>query len=262
MRADYRSHGRTEHDVGGDQVEGRQAVRELLLAGRRRVRELLVSADVDAADILDEIIELADEAHVPIREIGRGALAGRARTENPQGIVARAEPIRPVELATLTSGADGGVPFLLASDGITDPHNLGALLRSAEAAGVTGVVLPRHRAARVTATVTKAAAGAVEYLRFALVGGMPTAIRDLSAAGVRTVGLDMTGPATLWDLEHLHEPVAVVVGAEGRGLSRLVRERCDQIARIPLAGRIDSLNASVAGALACYEVARARRGGP
>lgn len=260
MRADYRSHGRSDHDVGGERVEGRQAVRELLLAGRRGVREILVSTDVEAADILDEIIELADEAHVPIRQIGRGALTGKARTDNPQGIIARAEPVRPVDLDELTTGTDGRVPFLLATDGITDPHNLGALLRSAEGAGVNGVVLPRHRSVRVTATVTKAAAGAVEHLRFALVGGMPTAIGDLSAAGVTTVGLDMTGERTLWDLDGLDGPVAVVVGAEGRGLSRLVRKRCDLVARIPLAGRIDSLNASVAGALACYEVARARRG--
>lgn len=259
MRADYRSHGRSDHDVGGEQVEGRQSVRELLLAGRRGVREILVSADVDAADILDEIIELADEARVPIRQIGRAALAGRARTDNPQGIIARAEPIRPVALDTLTAPADGTAPFLLATDGVTDPHNLGALLRSAEGAGATGVVLPRHRAVRVTATVTKAAAGAVEHLRFALVGGMPTAVGDLSRAGILTVGLDMTGERTLWDLDGLDGPVAVVVGAEGRGLSRLVRKRCDVVARIPLEGRIASLNASVAGALACYEVARARR---
>ena len=259
MRADYRSHGRSDADVGGDLVEGRQAVRELLLAGRRGVREILVSTDVDAADILDEIIELADEAHVPIRQVGRGSLAAKAKTDNPQGIIARAEPIRPVGLSDLWATADGRVPFLLATDGVTDPHNLGALLRSAEGAGVTGIVLPRHRAVRVTAAVTKAAAGAVEHLQFAVVGGMPTAIGELSAAGVVTVGLDMTGPKTLWDLETLDGPVAIVVGAEGRGLSRLVRKRCDEIARIPLEGRIESLNASVAGALACYEVARARR---
>lgn len=261
MRADYRSHGRGgDDDVGGEQVEGRQAVRELLIAGRRGVREILVSVDVDAADILDEIIELADDAHVPIRQIGRGALTAKARTDNPQGIIARAEPIRPVPLEDLITDAGGRVPFLVATDGVTDPHNLGALLRSAEGAGVTGVLLPRHRAVRVTATVTKAAAGAVEHLRFAVVGGMPTAIGSLSGAGVLTVGLDMTGPRTLWELDALDGPVAIVVGAEGRGLSRLVRKRCDEVARIPLRGRIASLNASVAGALACYEVARARHG--
>lgn len=259
MRADYRSRGRSNDEVGGDQVEGRQAVRELLLAGRRGVREILVSVEVDAADILDEIIELADDAHVPIKQIGRGSLDAKARTDAPQGIIARAEPIRPVPLEDLTDPGTGTPPFLLVVDGVTDPHNLGALLRSAECAGVTGIVLPRHRAVHVTPTVAKAAAGAIEHLRFALVGGIPSTIGDLGSAGVVTVGLDMTGPKTLWDLGGLDAPVAIVVGAEGKGLSRLTRKRCQEVARIPLEGRIDSLNASVAGALACYEVARARR---
>lgn len=259
MRADYRSRGRSASaDVGGDQVEGRQAVRELLLAHRRGVREILVSVEVDAADILDEIIELADDAHVPIKQIGRGSLEAKAKTDAPQGIIARAEPIRPTPLEELVADPSGAAPFLLVVDGVTDPHNLGALLRSAECAGVTGVVLPRHRAVHVTATVAKAAAGAVEHLRFALVGGMPTAIGELGRDGVLTVGLDMTGPKTLWELDGLDAAVAVVVGAEGKGLSRLARKRCQEVARIPLEGRIASLNASVAGALACYEVARAR----
>lgn len=260
MRADYRSKGRSTDDVGGDQVEGRQAVRELLLAGRRGVREILVSVDVDAADILDEIIELADDAHIPIRQIGRGSLDAKAKTDAPQGIIARAEPIRPVAVEDLIEGRGDTPAFLVIADGITDPHNLGALLRSAECAGATGVVLARHRAVHVTATVAKAAAGAIEHLGFALAGGIPTTIGELSKSGVMTVGLDMTGPRTLWDLDGLDGPVAIVVGAEGKGLAQLTRKRCDTIARIPLEGRIDSLNASVAGALACYEVARARQG--
>lgn len=245
--------------VGGDQVEGRQAVRELLLAGRRRVREILVSADVDAADILDEIIELADEAHVPLKQIGRSKLDALARTDAPQGIIARAAEIEPVDLDDLAQPRNGRPPFLIALDGVTDPGNLGALLRSAECAGVTGIVLPRHRAVHVTPSVTKAAAGAIEHVDFALVGGMPTAIDRLRKLGVWSVGLDMTGPKTLWELDSLDEPVVLVLGAEGKGLSRLARQRCDQVARIPLTGRLDSLNVSVAGALACFEVARARQ---
>jgi 23S rRNA (guanosine2251-2'-O)-methyltransferase len=245
--------------VGGEQVEGRQAVRELLLADRRRVREILVSADVDAADILDEIIELADETHVPLKQIGRSKLEALARTDAPQGIIARAAELEPVDLDDLTQPRDGRAPFLLALDGVTDPGNLGALLRSAECAGVTGIVLPRHRAVHVTPAVTKAAAGAIERLDFALVGGMPTAIDRLRKLGVWSVGLDMTGPKTLWELDSLDEPVVLVLGAEGKGLSRLARQRCDQVARIPLTGRLDSLNVSVAGALACFEVTRARR---
>lgn len=258
MRAGYRSKGRSTSELGGDQVEGRRAVRELLIAGRRGVREILVSVEVDAADILDEIIELADEAHIPIRQIGRSRLDSIAKTDAPQGIIARAEPLKPVDLEDLCGASKPSQPFLLVLDGVTDPHNLGALLRSAECAGVTGVVLPRHRAVHVTATVTKSAAGAVEYLPFAVVGGIPSAISQMGDLGIATVGLDMTGERTLWDLGGLDAPVALVLGAEGKGLSRLVRKRCETISRIPLNGRTESLNVSVAGALACYEVARAR----
>ena len=245
--------------VGGDQVEGRQAVRELLLAGRRKVREIYVSADLDGADIISEILELATEAHVTVKEIGRGRLDALARTDSHQGIVARAAEIVPVDADDLAVSVNGVAPFLLALDGVTDPGNLGALLRSAECAGVTGVLLPRHRSVHITPTVTKAAAGAIEYLPIALVGGLPTAVDRLKKLGVWSVGLDETGPRTLWELASLDEPVVVVMGAEGKGLSRLVRQRCDQIARIPMRGRLASLNVSVAGAMACFEIARARQ---
>jgi 23S rRNA (guanosine2251-2'-O)-methyltransferase len=123
---------------------------------------------------------------------------------------------------------------------------------------VTGVVLPRHRAVHVTPTVTKAAAGAVEHLAFAVVGGLPTALQDLRAKGVWVVGLDADGRTGLWDLPAADGPICLVLGAEGSGLSRLVRQRCDEVVSIPLLGSLPSLNVSVAGALACYEVARAR----
>ena len=152
----------------------------------------------------------------------------------------------------------GTAPFLLAVDGVTDPGNLGALLRSAECAGVTGVVLPRHRAVHITPTVTKAAAGAIEYLPMAVVGGLPTAITRLREQGVWVVGLDMDGDDTLFDFALADEPVMLVLGAEGKGLSRLVRARCDTVASIPISGRLGSLNVAAAGALACFEVARRR----
>ena len=240
-------------------MEGRQAVRELLLANRRKVREILLSADIEGSDILNDIIELAHEAHVVVRQIGRGKLDSLARTDAPQGILARAAELVPVDLDDLAQPVNGRAPFLLALDGVTDPGNLGALLRSAECAGVTGVILPRHRSVHVTPTVTKAAAGAIEHLPIALVGGLPTAIDNLKKLGVWSVGLDETGPRTLWELESLDEPVVVVLGAEGKGLSRLARQRCDQVARIPMLGHLASLNVSVAGALACFEISRARQ---
>jgi 23S rRNA (guanosine2251-2'-O)-methyltransferase len=245
--------------LGGDQVEGRQAVRELLLAGTRRVREVWIASDQDDSAVLDDIAELAQSVGVPVQDVTRTKLHSVARTESPQGVLARAAELPETDLETLVVTPRGGPPpFLLATDGITDPGNLGALLRSAECAGVTGVVLPRHRAVHITPTVTKAAAGSIEYLRFALVGGLPTAIRQLQEAGVGVVGLDAGGARRLFDLEVADRPIALVLGAEGAGLSRLVRERCDEVVSIPLGGQLGSLNVAAAGAVACFEVARRR----
>ena len=247
--------------LGGEQVEGRQAVRALLAARRRRVKDVWMAEEAEAAPILAEIRDLAEEARVPIRAVPRGRLDAEARTDAPQGVLAHAVALAEVDLEALTRPArDGTKPFLLALDGITDPHNLGALLRSAEAAGATGVVLPRHRAAHVTPTVAKAAAGAIEYLPMAVVPGLPNALSVLQHQGVWTVGLDADASDSLFDLTLASEPVALVMGAEGRGLSRLVRQRCDVVVAIPQRGATPSLNVAAAATLACFEVARRRLG--
>ena len=245
--------------LGGDQVEGVRAVRELLVAGRRRTREVLVSTDRDDSSPLDDIRELATQLQVPVTEVGRSKLAAAARTTAHQGVVARAAPLEEHDLDDLLADRGGDPPFLLACDGITDPGNLGALLRTAECAGVTGVVLPRHRAVHVTPAVTKAAAGAIEHLRFTIAGGLPTALSRAAELGALVVGLDMGGEVALHELPPVDRPVVVVLGAEGRGLGRLARERCDVVASIPMFGAIESLNVSVAGALALYEIVRLRR---
>lgn len=255
---------KADRGLGGDQIEGRQAVRELLLAGTRNIREVLIGVEQDDAEVLDDITELARQLGVSVREVSRKSLMAEARTEAPQGVIAFAAPLTETDLDDLVSQArssrtrEATTPFLLALDGVTDPGNLGALLRSAECAGVTGVVLPRHRAVHITPTVTKTAAGAVEYLPMSLVGGLPAAIRRLQELGVWVVGLDAEGDTPLFDLTLGTEPVCMVMGAEGTGLSRLVRERCDAVASIPLLGNLASLNVAAAGALACYEIARRR----
>jgi 23S rRNA (guanosine2251-2'-O)-methyltransferase len=245
--------------VGGEQVEGRQAVRELLLAGRRKVREIWILGDLEPAPILEDIRELAQAERVPVREVARGKFFAEARCEAPQGVLAKAAELPEALLDDLVvRGSGGRPPFLVAVDGVTDPGNLGALLRSAECAGASGIVLPRHRAVHITPTVTKAAAGAVEHLPFAVVGGLPTALQQMRQSGVWVVGLDGDGPTRLWDLPAADGPIALVLGAEGPGLSRLVRQRCDEIVSIPLGGALASLNVAAAAALACFEVARAR----
>ena len=246
--------------IGGEQIEGRQAVRELLIARKRRISEVWISQDIDKADIIDDIVELAHIANVSVLDVPRRKLEDQARSEAPQGVIAFAAPLHEESFDDLIATRDGKKPFLVALDGITDPGNLGALLRCCEGAGVTGVILPKHRAVHVTPTVAKTSAGAIEYVPMALVSGLPNAITQMRSQGVWVVGLHDAADKTLFEIGNLAtEPICVVLGAEGAGLSRLVRERCDMVVSIPMAGQVSSLNVSAAGALAVYEVARARR---
>ncbi|MBG01151.1 MAG: 23S rRNA (guanosine(2251)-2'-O)-methyltransferase RlmB [Acidimicrobiaceae bacterium] len=244
--------------LGGDVVEGRQAVRELLAAGNRRVREVVLITDLDPSPILAQIKDLALEKRVPLREVTRSKFDSLAVTESPQGVVSFAEPLPNLEIEDLLS-SPMGKPFLLVMDGIMDPRNLGAMLRTAECAGVTGVLLPKHGATRITPAVTKTAQGAIEHLPIASVSSIPKGLNLLKGQGVWTVGLDADSVTDIYELEVTDEPVALVLGSEGQGLGRLSRERCDLIAKIPLIGSIDSLNVSAAAAVACFEIAKKRR---
>jgi 23S rRNA (guanosine2251-2'-O)-methyltransferase len=245
--------------LGGEQVEGRQAVRELLVAGRRRVHELWLSAELAGDDGVADITDLARAGRVPVAHVAKAKLEARARSEAPQGVIAFAAPLPEANLDDLVRGRRGQRPFLVAVDGVTDPGNLGAILRSCDGAGVDGVLIPRHRAVHVTPTVAKAAAGAVEHVPIALVGGLPSTLRLLRDAGIWVVGLDDAADRSLFALGELAtDGICLVLGAEGGGLSRLVRERCDTIVSIPMRGRLGSLNVAAAAALATYEVARHR----
>jgi 23S rRNA (guanosine2251-2'-O)-methyltransferase len=253
-------HKKPEKTLGGEQVEGRQAVRELLIAGRRRVRELWVASDLDDNEVVEDIVAIAQHERIPVQYVARKRLEAAARSEAPQGVIAYAHGIPEVELSAYLRRTPGRVPFLVAVDGVTDPGNLGALLRCCDGAGVDCVVLPRHRAVHVTPTTAKAAAGAVEHVPMALVGGLPAALAAIKDAGVWVIGLDDAADRELFEIDDLaREAVCIVMGAEGAGLSRLVRERCDMIVSIPMLGRLSSLNVSAAAALATYEVVRARR---
>lgn len=256
-----RNRGRVDEEAQAT-VEGRQAVRELLRAGRRRVHQLLVADGVEAAGPMAEILELASAAGVTVRRVPREALGRRAATDAPQGVLAVCDPLPETDLEQLLE-ASGPVPALLVVlDGVTDPHNLGAVMRSALSAGATGLVIGRHRAAGIGPVVTKAAAGAAEWLPVATVPGIPAALVAARAAGVWTVGLDERAGASLWaDFAVATEPVALVLGAEGGGLSRLARERCELLVSVPMAGPLASLNVAAAATLACFEVARRRAGG-
>ena len=253
---------RRDEGLGGDQVEGRRAVLELLNAGRRRARRVVISEAQESSELLDAIESAARDRRVPVVYVSRARLDREARTEGNQGVYALCDPVPTSSLDDLCAGADGAAAFLVVCDGVTDPRNLGALLRSAECAGVTGVVLPRHRSARLTPAVTKTASGAIERLDFAAVAGIPSALRELSDAGVLSVGLAPESRRSIFDLDLRELPVAIVIGGEERGLSRLTRTRCDEVVAIPQHGAISSLNAGVAGAVACFEVARQRASRP
>jgi 23S rRNA (guanosine2251-2'-O)-methyltransferase len=241
----------------GQQVEGRRAVRELLAAGRRRTHDLWLANDTDEAPLVAEILRLAEAADVRIRRVPADQIERRARTGAPQGVVAFAAPVPTSELDDLLGDPRA---FLVALDGVTDPQNLGAVMRSAETAGATGLVLATHRAVGLTPAVAKAAAGAIEYLPIAFVSGIPGALDRARRAGVWCAGLDADGEQSLFELTVADAPLVLVLGAEGRGLSRLARARCDVVASIPMHGHIASLNVSAAAAVACTEIARRRAG--
>lgn len=247
-----------ERGLGGDQIEGRNAVRELLRAERRRVKEVWFAQGMTDADVLDEIADLCAEHRVPLRHVPRAKLDSTARSDSPQGVLAMAAPLPESSFEELLEQHGDIKPFLLAFDGVTDPHNLGSLIRTGECAGVTGIVLPKHRTVHVTPTVAKASAGAIEHVPMALVAGVPAAMSDCKEAGVWTVGLDMDGDVDIHDVTVSDQPVMLIFGAEGEGLSRLTKQRCDVLARIPQYGSVSSLNVAAAGAIACFEVARAR----
>lgn len=234
-------------------------MRELLLAGNRKCSEVHMASDLDDAPILDDIRSLARERRVLVREVSKRVLDSTSMTESAQGVVAFATPLEATTLDELCQEAHGIPPFLVALDGVTDPRNLGAVLRTADGAGATGIVLPRHRAVHVTPAVTKTAAGAIEHLPMTLVGGLPAAITEMQRAGIWVAGLDAQAERAVFDLDVATGPICLVLGAEGAGLSRLVAQRCDITVSIPSHGHLDSLNVSAAAAIACYEVLRRRR---
>lgn len=238
----------------GDSLEGFHAVAAAVRAGR--VTELLVERQVADRPEYRAVVAEAREAGAEVRVVAD--VRDRARTGAPQGVLALARPIPTVDLDTAIGRSDP--PALLVLDHVEDPRNVGAAVRSAVAAGVLAIVVPSRRAAPLGATAFKAAAGAFEQVAIVTVSSIPDALRELRRRDIWTVGLDASAAGSLFGLALLAEPVGVVVGAEGRGLSRLVRERVDELVRIPIAPGVESLNASVAAALAVFEVARIRRG--
>ena len=250
---------------GSEQVEGYHAVRQLLAARRRRTRALWVDAKLASSGPLRDLVLLGRGQRVPVELKAPRELEAAARTSAPQGVIAWAEPLASVPLERVLAGfaKDGrrGAGLLVVLDGVTDPGNLGSVMRSAACAGARAVVVGRHRSAALSPAALKAAAGSAEELPLVRVPGIPAALGAIRDAGIWVVGLSPEGPEELWTTPLLDEPVALVLGSEGRGLSRLSRERCDALVRMPMPGPAEapsSLNVATACAVACFEVARRR----
>ncbi|MGQ0548336.1 MAG: 23S rRNA (guanosine(2251)-2'-O)-methyltransferase RlmB [Armatimonadota bacterium] len=241
------------------QIEGRRPVLEALRAGRP-LRKLLVARTHATGGSLHDLVGEARRRGILVQEVPTAVVDRLARTRAPQGVIAYAAAHEVVEVDDLLELARnrGEAPFVILLDGLEDPGNLGAVLRSAEAAGVHGVVIPRRRAAGLTPAVAAASAGAIEHVRVAQTPNLAQAIDKLKAANVWVIGADPEAPQPMYDAA-LRPPIAVVVGGEGRGLSRLVREHCDLLVRIPMYGATASLNASVAAGLVLFEVRRQMR---
>lgn len=230
----------------GDSVEGIHAVAAALAAGR--VEKLYV--EERTRERLADLMSRVDDAMVKVVEDVRSL----ADTDAPQGVVARCRPIQTVTLESLAEDEAA----ILVLDHVEDPHNVGAAVRSAIAAGVTGLVVSHRRASPLSGTAFKTAAGALERMPVAIVGSIPEALSRLKDNGVWIVGLEAGGEQILFGLELLTEPVAVVLGSEGSGLAELTRKRCDVLASIPMVSGTESLNASVSAALASFEIMRVR----
>lgn len=232
-------------------VVGVHPVRELLRAGTP-VERILIDRDRTESDEVADLRDRAGAAGITIEEVHRQQVAEQAHGLVHQGVLAVAPPFAYTELAEVL--ARPGV--LVALDGITDPHNVGSIARTAEAVGAAGLVVTRRRAAGVTPTVEKAAAGALAHLPVVQVTNLVRALEACRDAGRWIIGLEADGELELADSNLLDEPLVLVVGSEGEGLARLTAERCDQRVRLPLRGQVASLNASVAAAVALYEIVR------
>jgi len=243
-------------------LAGRQAVREALRANRRRIYRLwLAGTGRDkSSGITGEIVALAEARNIPVKHVQGGLFDKLAEQRvNHQGVALETDKYPYADVDAVLRG-HSSAPLLLILDHVQDPQNLGTLIRTAEAVGVDGLLLPDRRAAGVTPAVSNASAGAVEHLPVVQVTNVNRTIVELKKRGIWVVGLDGGDDALPLDKADLSGPLALVVGNEGSGLSRLTREKCDFLVHLPMVGQVESLNAAVAGSIVLYHVFRVRRG--
>ena len=240
-----------------DQVEGRNAVLELL-ESQKDINKLFIESGEKHGSI-NKIIAKAKEKKVIIIEKDKKQMKEMARTENYQGVIAIVPPFEYCEVEDIIEEAKSKNedPFILILDGIEDPHNLGAIIRTAETAGVHGIIIPKRRETSDNSTVNKVSAGATEYMKIARVNNITETIKNLKKNDIWVCGTDMDAKSYYYQ-ENYKMPIAIVIGSEGFGISRLVKENCDFMVKIPMKGKITSLNASVSAGIIIYEVVKQR----
>ena len=240
-----------------DQIEGRNSVLELL-ESERDINKILI-AKGERHGSINKIITIAKQRKIVIAEVERQKLNAISETNNHQGVIAIVPPFNYVEVEDILNEAKTKKedPFVLILDGIEDPHNLGSIIRTAETAGIHGVIIPKRRAASVNATVSKSSAGAVEHVKIARVNNINETIKYLKEEGLWICGTDGDAKDYYYN-QNLKGPMAIVIGSEGFGMSRLVKENCDFLVKIPMKGKITSLNASVSAGIVIYEAVKQR----
>jgi len=239
-------------------IEGRNPVMEALKAGRP-MRKILLERNILKQGIIADLLQQAREQGIPVEFVDRQVIARQSTTGKSQGVIGYSAAREYTSLDELMAipPARTAPPLFCVLDGIEDPHNLGAIIRTAEATGVQGVIIRSRRAAGLTAAVARASAGAIEYMPVARVVNIPRALEEMKKQGIWVTGIDMDGTIPYHAVD-FQPPSAIVIGSEGKGLSALVRKRCDYLAYIPMKGKITSLNASIAAGVVMYEVLRQR----
>ena len=238
-------------------IEGRNAVTEILKSDKT-VNKLMIQKGERQGSI-NEIIKLAKNKKIIITEVDKNKLDQLSETKHHQGVIAFVSPIEYKELDDIFELAKerNEAPFILIADEIEDPHNLGALIRSAECAGCHGVIIPKRRAVAVTEVVAKTSVGATEYVPIVRVNNINETIRELKDRGVWIVGTDGSAKVTYYD-QDMTGSIAIIIGSEGRGMNKLTMENCDFLVKIPMMGKITSLNASVSGGIVLFEALKQR----
>lgn len=240
-----------------DKIEGRNPVIELLSGGRDIDKILVQKGEKNGS--IKKIISLAKKNGIVIQEVLRNKLDDVSETGAHQGVIAYAAVLEYASIDDIFEYAvkKGEDPFIIILDGINDPHNMGSIIRTANAAGVHGVIIPKRRSVGINATVAKTSAGAVEHMLVARVTNISRTIKELQEKGIWIIGMDVSGDKNIFEAD-LKGPVGLVIGSEGQGMNRLVKESCDFLYKIPMLGQIQSLNASVAAGVVMYEIVKQR----